>query len=261
MRAILFDMDGVLYDADRPIAGAAETVAWAKHRSIPYLFVTNTTSRDRAALVNKLHRFGIEASEQQIMTPAVALVQWLRQQSCSGPLALFLPPSVKHEFADMPCLSGDVEKGAVAYVVIGDLQDRWDYRTLNRAFRLLYFNPEAKLIAMGMTRYWLASDGISLDVAPFVAALERATGRQPIVFGKPMKSFFVGAAEQLGLAPGDVLMVGDDIETDVGGAQSGGVKGAIVKTGKFRAADLEGPIRPYVVLDSIADLPDWWNEH
>jgi phospholysine phosphohistidine inorganic pyrophosphate phosphatase len=63
------------------------------------------------------------------------------------------------------------------------------------------------------------------------------------------------------MAPGDVLMVGDDIETDVGGAQSGGVKGAIVKTGKFRPADLDGPIRPYVVLDSIADLPVWWNEH
>jgi HAD superfamily hydrolase (TIGR01458 family) len=191
MHGILFDMDGVLYDADRPISGAAETVAWAKHHSIPYLFVTNTTSRDRAALVDKLRGFGIEASEQEIMTPAVAVVQWLRQQGCNGPLALFLPPSVKHEFAGMPCLGDDVEKGPTAYVVIGDLQNRWDYRTLNRAFRLLYFNPEAKLIALGMTRYWLASDGISLDVGPFVAALENATGRQPIVFGKPAKGFFL----------------------------------------------------------------------
>ena len=88
-------MDGVLYDADRLISGAAETVAWAKHHSIPYLFVTNTTSRDRAALVDKLRGFGIEGSEQEIMTPAVAVVQWLRQQGCNGPLALFLPPSVK----------------------------------------------------------------------------------------------------------------------------------------------------------------------
>jgi ribonucleotide monophosphatase NagD (HAD superfamily) len=89
------------------------------------------------------------------------------------------------------------------------------YRTLNRAFRLLYHNPGAKLIALGMTRYWLAWDGIALDVAPSVAALEHATARQPIVFGKPAEHFFPAAAERLGLAPEEVLMIGDDIEADV----------------------------------------------
>jgi ribonucleotide monophosphatase NagD (HAD superfamily) len=92
------------------------------------------------------------------------------------------------------------------------------HRTLNRAFRLLYHNPGAKLIALGTTCYWLASDGIALDVAPFIAALEHATARQPIVFGKPAERFFPAAAERLGLAPAEVLMVGGDIEADVGGA-------------------------------------------
>ena len=67
------------------------------------------------------------------------------------------------------------------------------HRTLNRAFRLLYHNPGAKLIALGMTCYWLASDGIALDVAPFVAALEHATARQPIVFGKPVGALLPGS--------------------------------------------------------------------
>ncbi len=257
MRGVLFDMDGVLYNSDQPIPGAAETIRWVQECGIPHLFVTNTTSRDRAALLAKLCGFGIDAMEHQILTPASAVAEWLRG-SCEGPVALFLRPAARCEFGGLPCLPEDAEEGA-SYVVIGDLGSHWDYRTLNRAFRLLYRNPEAKLIALGMTRYWLASDGIALDVAPFVVALEHATGRQPIVFGKPAARFFHAAAELLGLPPGEVLMVGDDIEADVGGAQAAGLNGALVRTGKFRASDLEGRVRPDVVWDSVADLPGWWD--
>jgi HAD superfamily hydrolase (TIGR01458 family) len=257
MPGILFDMDGVLYNSDRPIAGAAETVRFVQQQAIPHLFLTNTTSRDRAALVARLRGFGIETSAEQILTPSSAVAEWLRH-SCEGPVALFLPPAARRDFAGLPCLGDDAEDGA-AYVVAGDLGKLWDYRTLNRAFRLLYHNPEAKLIALGMTRYWLASDGIALDVGPFVAALEHATGRQPIVFGKPAARFFLAAAERLGLASGEVLMIGDDIEADIGGAQAAGLRGALVKTGKFRAADLEGRIRPDMVWESVADLPRWFH--
>jgi HAD superfamily hydrolase (TIGR01458 family) len=252
-------MDGVLYNSDRLIPGAAETVAWLRSRGVPHLFVTNTTSRGRGALVEKLRGFGMEASESDILTPPVAASEWLRAK-CEGPVALFLRKSTREEFAGLPLLSDDAEHGA-AYVVIGDLGDLWDFRTLNRAFRLLHHNPEAKLLALGMTRYWLASDGISLDVAPFVAALQHATGREPIVFGKPAERFFLAAAERLGLDAADVLMVGDDLHADVLGAQAAGLRGALVRTGKFREADLEGEERPDVVLDSVRDLPGWWERH
>ncbi len=263
MRGVLFDMDGVLYNSDRLIAGAVETIEWVRGKGIPHLYVTNTSSRDRGALVEKLRGFGLEAAVDEILTPASAVAEWLRSSSAAeGPVALFVRPSTRREFAGLPCLDESVESGEVAYVVIGDLGQHWDYRTLNRAFRLLYHNPGAKLIALGMTRYWLASDGISLDVAPFVAALQHATGRDPLVFGKPAARFFHAAAARLGLAPGEVLMVGDDVEADVGGAQEAGLGGVLVRTGKFRPADLEGRVRqPDVVWDSVADLPAWWEAH
>src|SRR5438105_4596996 len=84
-----------------------------------------------------------------------------------------------------------------------------------RAFRLLHANADAKLIALGMTRYWMASDGISLDVAPFVAALECASRRKALVFGKPSAAFFHAAARRLGMPTDQILMIGDDIEGDV----------------------------------------------
>jgi len=54
-------------------------------------------------------------------------------------------------------------------------------------------------------------------------------------------------------------MLGDDIETDIGGAQHAGLKGVLVRTGKFRPSDLDGQVRPWLVLDSIAELPAWWD--
>lgn len=246
VRGVLFDMDGVLYNADRLIAGAVETVNWVQEHGIPHLFLTNTTSRCCAALSEKLLAFGIRATETEILTPAAAAAEWLRTD-CAGPIALFVRPSARREFADLPCLPDSAEHGA-AYVVVGDLGDLWDYRTLNRAFRLLHNNSEAKLVALGLTRYWLAADGLSLDVAPFVAALECATGREALVFGKPAARFFLAGAGRLGLEAGQVLMIGDDIEADVGGAQAAGLKGALVKTGKFHPADLQGAIRPDAVF-------------
>ncbi|MEZ5402020.1 MAG: TIGR01458 family HAD-type hydrolase [Bryobacteraceae bacterium] len=256
MQALLLDMDGVLYNAAQPLPGAADALAWVRHRNIPHLFLSNTSSRDRAALVAKLATFGIPATEDQILTPAVAAAAFLRR-SAAGPAALFLRPAARPEFAGIPTLGDTAEQGA-AHVVIGDLGDQWDYRTLNRAFRLLHHNPQAHLIALGMTRYWMAPDGISLDVAPFVAALAHATGREPIVFGKPAAPFFHEAAAGLALPPNQILMIGDDIESDVRGAQTAGLRAALVKTGKYRPADLDRGIRPDAVWDSIADLPARW---
>jgi phospholysine phosphohistidine inorganic pyrophosphate phosphatase len=257
MRGILFDLDGVLYNSEEPIQGAAETLAWAKSEGIPHLFVTNTTSRGRTALVEKLQRFGIQANRSQILTPCSAAAEWLKQHR-DGATALFLRLKAREEFEGLVCLRQDAERGA-RYVVIGDLGDAWDFRSLNRAFRLLHADPEAELIALGMTPYWQAQDGPRLDVAPFVAALECATGRNALVFGKPAESFYRAAVELLRLPPSEIVMVGDGIETDVAGAQRAGLKGMLVRTGKFRPSDLEGAIKPDAVLNSVRDLPDWWD--
>lgn len=249
-------MDGVIYNSEEPIAGAADAVNWAGSRGIPHLFVTNTSSRGKSALVEKLSRQGIRVRESQILNPGSAAATWLRTQP-PGNVALFLKPAARAEFEGLASLPDDAETGA-AYVVIGDLGEGWDYRTLNRAFRLLQSNPQARLVALGMTRYWQTPNGLALDVAPFVAALEYATGRQAVVLGKPAATFFRAAAENLGVPPETVMMVGDDIHADIGGAQAAGLKAALVQTGKFRPSDFESGVQPDVVLGSVADLPQWW---
>ena len=97
MKAILFDMDGVVYNDEQPIPGAAEAIEWVRANNIPHLFVTNTSSRGRGVLAAKLARFGIEAGPAEILTPCVAAAQWLRSQG-EGGVALFVRPAVRAEF-------------------------------------------------------------------------------------------------------------------------------------------------------------------
>lgn len=254
MAAVLIDLDGVIYEGDMPVAGAAETVRWLEARQIPHLFVTNTTSRPRSAIVDKLAGIGIAVAADRILTPPVAAVGWLRDH-VEGPIALFVPEATMAEFARLPVAEPGRPVGAV---VIGDYGERWSFQALNRAFRLLMAEPAPKLVALGMTRYWRAPDGLRLDTGSIVTALAHASGIEPVVLGKPAAPFFATALSILGADAADTYMIGDDIAADVGGAQQCGLRGLLVRTGKFRPADLESAIEPWAVLDSIADLPRSW---
>ena len=256
LEGILLDLDGVFYEGDRPVSGGAECVAWLRAQGIPFLFLTNTTSRPRSVLVERLAGVGIEVEEAVILTPPVAAVRWLERES-TGPVSLFVPPATAEEFARLPRLPETEERGAAA-VVLGDLGEAWDFGTLNRAFRLLMAEPTPKLVALGMTRYWRTVDGLRLDVAPFVKALEHATGAEAVVLGKPAAPFFHTALDLLSLPASKVAVLGDDIVGDVEAAQKLGLLGILVRTGKFRPSDLERPGGPDVVLDSVAELPAWW---
>jgi ribonucleotide monophosphatase NagD (HAD superfamily) len=97
-----------------------------------------------------------------------------------------------------------------------------------------------------------------LDSGAFVAGLEYAAGIEAEVVGKPTAAYFEAALAELGVPPAEAVMVGDDVESDVGGAKAVGMRGVLVRTGKFRKDALEGADpKPDAVLDSIADLPGY----
>jgi phospholysine phosphohistidine inorganic pyrophosphate phosphatase len=253
---VLLDLDGVVYVGDEPVPGAADTVEWLARGGVPCLFLTNTTSRPRQALLDKLAGLGISAEPDQLLTPAVAALSWLRRRDITRP-AVLAPEATADEFAELDPLPDDAEHGAGA-VVIGDLGEGWNFPTLNRALRLLMSDADVPLVALGMTRYWRAEDGLRLDAGAFVRGLEYAAGRSAVVLGKPDPAFYDAAVEALGVEADQVVMIGDDIKTDVGGAQRAGLRGVLVRTGKFSESDLDGDVSPDAVLDSLADLPRWW---
>ncbi|WP_457593887.1 TIGR01458 family HAD-type hydrolase [Hydrogenimonas sp.] len=244
IKGLLLDIAGVLYEGERPVPGAVAAVEALSAR-YPIRFITNTTRKSRDAVLQKLTGMGFAVERDSVYTALDAAANFLDKKGARGYFLVYEP---------VEKLFGAYMGGKPDYVVVADAYTDFTYEKLNRGFRHLM--EGAELVAIAKNRYFKDSDGaLSLDAGGFVALLEFAAQKKAEILGKPSENFFRLACASMGLEPKEVLMVGDDIESDVEGAQRAGMRACQVKTGKFRPEDLEGSIVPDCLLDSIADLP------
>lgn len=222
---LLLDIGGVLYQGDEAIAGSAEALTALRERSLPFHLLTNTTRTARASLASKLRSFGIDVTEEEIVTPASVAAAILNRDGAK-------PHLLVHPDLLPDCPEGAAEPNAV---LIGDAGEHFTFENMNRAFKVLI--EGGTLYALGRNRFFRGKDGFELDAGPFVAALEYAAKTEAVLIGKPSKDFFVTAAHAMGLAPEATLMVGDDLESDIEGALAAGLQAVLVRTGKFRDGD------------------------
>lgn len=208
--------------------------------------------------MEKLDHFGIRSSKKNFLTPPVAAQQYLHKNNIDN-IALFVPEVTAEEFSDFKVVANQniSTNEKIEAVIIGDLGEQWTFGIMNTIFRLLIENPQVKLIALGMTRYWKTSAGLQLDVGPMIKAFEYASGINAIVTGKPALAFFQAAINLLD-KQNDIVMIGDDIRGDIEASQQAGLKAIQVRTGKFINADLKLGITPDAILDSVVLLPEWW---
>jgi HAD superfamily hydrolase (TIGR01458 family) len=245
---LLLDLDGVLYVEDEPVPGARDAVAELRRRGIALRFVTNTTSRPRRRILERLQRLGFDVAAEELSTPAALAVRRCIERGRRRAM-LLVRDDVKEDFAELDEAETDAEA-----VVVGDLGEAFGYDVLNRAFAQLM--DGAELIALQKNRYWLRPEGLALDVGPFVAALEYAARKEAFVVGKPSAGFFATILAGVPAEPAQAAMVGDDVESDVGGALDAGLAGILVRTGKYRDDALrDSGVEPTAVVDSIADVP------
>ncbi|MGP1716840.1 MAG: TIGR01458 family HAD-type hydrolase [Methylophilus sp.] len=248
IKAVLFDLDGVLYIGNQLIPGALAAVAQLRKAGIAVRFVTNTSTLSLASLQQKLNRLGFNTVPEEIMSAPQATIQYLNKQP--NPVCkLLLAEDIKQDFA---CF--DQSETAANYVVIGDIGDQWSYELLNEVFHCLVNG--AQLIAIHKNRFWQTETGLQMDIGAFVTGLEYASNTKAMLMGKPSRHFFNIAVDALRLKPSEVMMVGDDIDADVGGAQDAGLHGILVKTGKYRETYTRlSAVDPDAVINSVADLP------
>lgn len=255
--ALLLDLDGTLYVSGAAVPGAPETVAALRRAGIPFRFVTNTTSRPRAGLVERLQGYGFTAVPEEVLTPVTAAARIARARGCTV-VAPFLPAPALADLSDLALVGGTSGRPAdrtPQAVLVGDLGEQWTYALMQEAFT--YVLDGALLIALSRDRYWRRGGVLALDAGPFVAGLEYATSRAAILAGKPSPEFFRAAVASLpaGSAEAGLAMIGDDLWSDVRGAQEAGYRGWLVRTGKFREDALqESGIVPDRILESITDL-------
>ena len=245
---VLLDIDGVLYVGDEPIVGAHEALTQLREQSAGVRLVTNTTSRSRRDVVEHLRELGFEVSHEEVLTPAAMAVSHCEEHGYES-VAMLVSEKLREDLAALKELKSGARADAV---VLGDLGDGFTAEVLNGAFRQLM--DGAELVSLQHNRYWRRKDGLALDVGAYAAALEFASGREGVVVGKPAEAFFKAATGELGLEL--AVMVGDDVEADVGGAMAAGLPGVLVRTGKFRQDALSERVTPTAIVDSIADFPD-----
>ena len=247
IKGLLIDLDGVIYNDSELIAGATESIRWLRDKNIPFRFITNTTMKSRMTLQQKLQSFGIEVKREEIFTAVYAAALYIKK-SGKDKCHLLLMDDAKEEFHDF-----NLEAENPDFVVVGDLGEELSFEAMNIAFQKLFSGAE--LIALQKNRYWLSDKGYTLDAGALVAMLEFAAGKKGQIIGKPSPHFFALALNDLNLQPENVVMIGDDIESDIIGAHRMGIRGVLVKTGKFLPADLEREdVVPWRTIDNIGDL-------
>ena len=250
-RGVLLDIDGVLHVSMQAVTGANETLLWLEKQGYQVCFVTNTTTSSRATLVQKLREIGLSLDEKRVVTAPVATANYIRQHYPGKRCWLLTKGDTARDFSDIHLVESNAD-----IIVIGGAEELLTYEAMNHAFRMLM--DGAILLATHTNLYWRTSEGLQLDSGPFVHALELATGQRATFLGKPNLTFFEQAMLTIRVQPQEAIMVGDDIENDIDGAQRAGLQGVLVCTGKHNAqSSLLEHIHPEVILSSIADLPGW----
>jgi HAD superfamily hydrolase (TIGR01458 family) len=248
-RGVLLDIDGVLTISWEEIPGASTAIEFLREAGVRFRLLTNTTTHTRVELSRTLRAAGISVDPEEIVTAVVGTAAYLRANH-PGARCFLLSDGDARE--DLPGVRLVDDRPDV--VVIGGASDDFSYATLDRVFGWLA--DGAVLVAMHRNLYWRTSEGLQLDSGAYVRGLEEAADVTATIVGKPAASFFRAALEPLGVDPDEAWMVGDDVENDVLAAQSLGMTGVLVRTGKFREGDQrrEGEAPDHVV-GSIADLP------
>lgn len=226
IEGVLLDLSGVLYVGDAALPGAIRALDRMRNAGLPVRFVTNVTRKSFDEILQRLQAMGFDIAPEELLTAPRAAHRYVEAHGLRP--YLLVHSALEAEFADL-------SKDPPNAVLLGDAEDRFNYAHLNRAFRILI--EGGSLLAMGNNHYFQDRDGLSLDIGPFVAALEYASGQAAVILGKPSADFYGVAVDSLGCDPQKTVMVGDDALADVDGALAAGLQGILVRTGKYRSGD------------------------
>lgn len=278
VRGILCDLDGVVYRGEQACPGAVEGLTAAREAGVKVLFMTNNASRPPAEVAAHISELGLPTVEEDVLGASQVAASVLATQrpelvadqegdalpvlAVGGPgvalaltaagLRVVLPAQVRAAAAGgAPLPVAAVVQGYGSEVTALDLAEA--------------------AYAIGEGAAWMATNddatlptqrGLAPGNGALVAAVAHATGSVPEVVGKPHGAAYEVAMARLGLPREECLMIGDRLETDIGGARAVGLRTALVLTGVATRADAESAPeeqQPDLVVGTIPDLAHLWS--
>tara|TARA_R110001592_G_scaffold336019_1_gene621113 strand:+ start:12370 stop:13125 length:756 start_codon:yes stop_codon:yes gene_type:complete len=241
MKAVFFDLSGVLYEGHQAIPDAVKIINHLLKGNLTLRFITNTSRKTKNQILADLTSMGFQIPGDLLYTAPNAALAYCREQKLKA--FCLVHANIKNEFRD-------IEQAPYNAVILGDAADDLNYANMDHAFNILLSG--GCLIAIGENRYFKDDEGCHLDAGPFTKALEYAAGVDAVITGKPSAEFYRQVIATTDVEPAEILMIGDDVFGDVEGARQQGMQACLVRTGKYLDGD-ERRISPTcAVVDDVS---------
>lgn len=238
IKGMIFDIEGTLTIDQKAIDEVAMTLEYLRAKGYQMRFVTNMTGKTPKQLSDNLKILGFYIEADEIETSVTTAIKYLDQHFKDSKGFLALPSTLQSQFSHI-----QQDHQSPEFVVLGDLEDEMNYALLNKIFS--YLRNGAQLIAFHRNLFFMRDNEYLLDTGIYIDAFEKLLFHKTIITGKPSKEIFVTAMTSMGLKSDEVIIIGDDINTDIKGAELLGITSVLVETGKFQLT--KGAIVPECV--------------
>ncbi|MBH8598954.1 MULTISPECIES: TIGR01457 family HAD-type hydrolase [unclassified Thermoactinomyces] len=224
-KGYFIDLDGTLYRGTELIPEALEFVRELDQKGIPHLYLTNNSSRTPEQVADKLRQFGFPARPGQVYTTALATAQYVQENFPDARVYVIGEEGLLQALKEKGCRITEEHPNAV---VVG-IDRGFTYKKMKKA--CLAIRAGATLIGTNADRALPTEEGLLPGSGSLVAGISAATGVKPLFIGKPEPIILRYALKKLGVAPEEVLIVGDNLDTDIRAGIEGGMDTLLVFTG------------------------------
>lgn len=250
IRAVLFDLDGVVYLGSTPLPGAQDIFDWMEREKRPYILVTNNSTRTPSQYQERLRRMGIRVPAAAVYTSALATAEYLQKQHRRGTRVFRIGEdglTAALEQAGFALVADQPE------VVCVGLDQELTYAKLRTA--CLAIRAGAAFVATNPDRTLPTEAGLVPGCGAILAALQTCTDVAPVVIGKPSATMIDLAIERLGVTKSETAIIGDRLDTDIEAGAAAGITTVLILTGVHRLADVPRfPVAPDYVVDDLSQF-------
>jgi len=255
IKGIILDMDGVLWREYRPLADLSKIFGWFNQRNWKTICLTNNSTRSPDEYLKIMEDFGVKLESWQVLSSSGAALEYLKRNFSSQESIYIVGENGLFELlsgAGFITQLDDRFTNSPAAVVVG-LDRKLTYAKIANAAD--FIRQGALFIGTNPDKSFPAKTGLKPGAGTCVTAVAAAAETEPLILGKPEPGIFKTALQRMELAPEEVIMVGDRLETDILGAQSLGMKTAIVLSGVTNPVQLsEWTPAPDFRAEDISDL-------
>ncbi|TCT17209.1 HAD superfamily hydrolase (TIGR01458 family) [Natranaerovirga pectinivora] len=243
---VILDLEGTLMSNGKALVGSTQLLAYLREKNIPFRIITNTVSKSCKELSLDFKRIGVDIPENHFINPMVTLRGFLTKKHIEsfwfiGSENLKNQLGIDENYNEIP-----------DYIILCDFENiDCNYKLLNKIFN--YVHKGSKLVTMSRSKFYLSKNGPKLDTGAFCSMFEDITKSNAILLGKPSSEIYHEAISQMNIESSKIIAVGDDVLTDIKGANEIGNYSILVKSGKYKKND-ETKIQPNQVVESLLDV-------